>query len=84
MEPKVAQDMVNYRAATGPESCGTCANFQADATCSVVMGPISVQNISDLYQPSEQDLNPDPGPDLSAGPVGMPGADVANQLFGGM
>ena len=70
---------VNYRPSSGPDSCSSCANYQADGTCVVVEGPISGQYVSDLFQPTEGDMNP-----LPIDQPGVGGGDLASQLFGGL
>jgi hypothetical protein len=59
---KAPPEQVNYRPAEDPAmSCATCQHFiEVDGSCEVVAGPIDPTFTSDLFEPIEQALPPEP------------------------
>jgi hypothetical protein len=56
---KVSKKEANYREASSTDRCGNCANFIEPDGCQVVEGLIRVDQISDLYQPVQQQTDAD-------------------------
>ena len=46
---KLSQKTANYRPAEGPQTCGACAFFQPNNSCSQVTGVIQPNYTCDLY-----------------------------------
>jgi hypothetical protein len=54
---KASKDEVNYRPAGSSETnCGSCAHYQGDGICEVVDGTVSVNGVSDAWEPRGQSM----------------------------